>query len=116
MRLQAEPPKAPAVELDDCWCNGPLAKCLHWDSKTPPRRRCLTAKARRVSFGPPVENCYLNATANLGGTQGATRNRLETLKADRAGQDSIRINNQFRICFLWTPEGPVAAEITDYHW
>jgi proteic killer suppression protein len=42
-------------------------------------------------------------------------NRLEALKADRAGQHSIRINDQFRICFVWTPEGPVAVEITDYH-
>ena len=47
--------------------------------------------------------------------QGATGNRLEALKADRAGQHSIRINDQFRVCFVWTPEGPVAVEITDYH-
>jgi toxin HigB-1 len=45
----------------------------------------------------------------------AAGNRLEALKAERAGQHSIRINNQFRICFLWTPEGPASVEMTDYH-
>jgi proteic killer suppression protein len=34
---------------------------------------------------------------------------------DRAGQHSIRINDQFRVCFKWTPEGPTEVEITDYH-
>ena len=42
-------------------------------------------------------------------------NRLELLKGDRAGQYSIRINNQFRICFLWTAVGPAEVEIVDYH-
>lgn len=42
-------------------------------------------------------------------------NRLEALKHDRAGQHSIRINEQFRVCFIWTVEGPVDVEIVDYH-
>lgn len=42
-------------------------------------------------------------------------NRLEALSGDRAGQHSIRINNQWRICFRWTEDGPIDAEITDYH-
>ncbi len=42
-------------------------------------------------------------------------NRLEALKGDRAGQHSIRTNDQFRICFVWTREGPTGVEITDYH-
>jgi proteic killer suppression protein len=42
-------------------------------------------------------------------------NRLEQLKAARAGQDSIRINDQFRICFRWTEAGPEDVEIVDYH-
>ena len=41
--------------------------------------------------------------------------QLEALKGDRAGQHSIRINDQFRVCFKWTPEGPTEVEITDYH-
>jgi proteic killer suppression protein len=42
-------------------------------------------------------------------------NRLEKLAADRKGQYSIRINDQYRICFKWTSAGPVDVEITDYH-
>lgn len=42
-------------------------------------------------------------------------NRLEALKGDRKGQHSIRINDQWRICFRWTQAGPDAVEIVDYH-
>ncbi|CAG0977808.1 partial Toxin HigB-1, partial [Rhodocyclaceae bacterium] len=41
--------------------------------------------------------------------------RLETLGGGRAGQHSIRINAQWRICFRWTPTGPEDVEIVDYH-
>lgn len=42
-------------------------------------------------------------------------NRLEQLKGNRTGQHSIRINEQWRICFTWTTAGPTDVEITDYH-
>jgi proteic killer suppression protein len=42
-------------------------------------------------------------------------NRLEALKGDRDGQHSIRINDQWRICFVWTDAGPRDVEIVDYH-
>jgi proteic killer suppression protein len=42
-------------------------------------------------------------------------NRLEALSADRKGQHSIRINDQYRICFIWAENGPKDFEITDYH-
>jgi proteic killer suppression protein len=42
-------------------------------------------------------------------------NRLEALRGDRVGEYSIRINNQFRICFIWKSDGAYAVEITDYH-
>jgi toxin HigB-1 len=42
-------------------------------------------------------------------------NRLEELSGDRQGQYSIRINDQFRICFYWTKNGPDQVEIVDYH-
>jgi toxin HigB-1 len=42
-------------------------------------------------------------------------NRLEMLKGDRIGQYSIRINRQFRICFVWKADGAYDVEITDYH-
>lgn len=42
-------------------------------------------------------------------------NRLEALKGDRSGQHSIRINDQWRIRFVWTDAGPEEVEIVDYH-
>ena len=45
----------------------------------------------------------------------APGNRLEALKADRQGQHSIRINDQWRICFVWDEGGPAHVEIVDYH-
>jgi proteic killer suppression protein len=42
-------------------------------------------------------------------------NRLEALKGDRRGQHSIRINDQWRICFVWRSDGPYDVEIVDYH-
>lgn len=42
-------------------------------------------------------------------------NHLEELSGDRKGQHSIRINDQYRICFRWSSEGPVDVEIVDYH-
>jgi toxin HigB-1 len=42
-------------------------------------------------------------------------NRLEQLKGDRQGQHSIRINDQYRICFRWTSSGPLDVEVVDYH-
>ncbi|MBI2226006.1 MAG: type II toxin-antitoxin system RelE/ParE family toxin [Betaproteobacteria bacterium] len=42
-------------------------------------------------------------------------NRIEALKGDRKGQHAIRINDQWRICFVWTDTGPANVEIVDYH-
>jgi proteic killer suppression protein len=42
-------------------------------------------------------------------------NRLEALTGDRAGQYSIRINEQWRVCFVWSEKGPQGVEIVDYH-
>ena len=42
-------------------------------------------------------------------------NRLEALSGARGGQHSIRINDQYRVCFVWTENGPDRVEITDYH-
>ncbi|WP_426153452.1 type II toxin-antitoxin system RelE/ParE family toxin [Pseudomonas sp. DC3000-4b1] len=42
-------------------------------------------------------------------------NRLEGLNGNRAGQHSIRINEQWRVCFSWTENGPANVEIVDYH-
>jgi proteic killer suppression protein len=42
-------------------------------------------------------------------------NRLEALSGKRTGQHSIRVNDQYRICFRWTSAGPADVEIVDYH-
>ncbi|MBD2200636.1 MULTISPECIES: type II toxin-antitoxin system RelE/ParE family toxin [Calothrix] len=64
----------------------------------------------------------LNAAFSLDDMKVPPGNRLEALKGDvydglrlRKGQHSIRINDQYRICFTWTPQGPSEVEIVDYH-
>ena len=42
-------------------------------------------------------------------------NRMEALSGDRKGQHSIRVNDQWRVCFVWTKQGPKDVEIVDYH-
>ncbi|MCZ7658971.1 MAG: type II toxin-antitoxin system RelE/ParE family toxin [Xanthobacteraceae bacterium] len=57
----------------------------------------------------------VNAAARLQDLRVPPSNRLELLKGDRKGQYSIRINDQWRVCFRWTDEGAVDVEIVDYH-
>lgn len=57
----------------------------------------------------------LDNAADLADLRSPPGNRLEALKGDRAGQHSIRINDQWRICFIWTEAGPENVEIVDYH-
>jgi len=57
----------------------------------------------------------LNAASELASLRVPPGNRLEKLSGDRAGQYSIRINDQYRICFTWTDGGADGVEITDYH-
>ena len=57
----------------------------------------------------------LEAAVTLDDLRVPPANRLEALNGDRAGQHSIRINGQWRICFVWTDNGPEDVEIVDYH-
>ena len=57
----------------------------------------------------------LDSAETLGDLAALPSNRLEALRGDRAGQHSIRINAQWRVCFHWTDEGPCDVEIVDYH-
>lgn len=57
----------------------------------------------------------LNAAISLNDLRIPPSNRLETLEGDRRGQHSIRINNQYRICFIWNSAGANQVEIIDYH-
>ena len=57
----------------------------------------------------------LNAADNLSELKIPPGNRLENLKGSRAGQHSIRVNDQWRICFVWRDGNAYEVEITDYH-
>ena len=57
----------------------------------------------------------LDAAQTLEFLRSPPGNRLEVLKSDRQGQFSIRINDQYSLCFRWTNEGPTDVEIVDYH-
>ena len=72
-------------------------------------------KFRSISKIARVKLELLNATVSLNSLRIPPGNRLEQLKGDRQGQHSIRINNQWRICFIWRDEDAYDVEITDYH-
>jgi proteic killer suppression protein len=57
----------------------------------------------------------IDSVASLNELNAPPGNRLEALKGDRAGQHSIRINDQWRICFRWESDGVYDVEIVDYH-
>jgi proteic killer suppression protein len=57
----------------------------------------------------------LHHARSLADLKAPPANRLEALGGDRRGQHSIRINDRWRACFVWTKEGPEHVEITDYH-
>jgi len=57
----------------------------------------------------------LDLAQSIGDMRAPPGNRLEALSGERKGQWSVRINDQYRICFRWTNDGPTDVEITDYH-
>ena len=78
----------------------------------------VSGKSRRFANIKTVaerELAQLEAATSLESLRAPPGNRLETLSADRAGQHSIRINAQWRVCFVWTEQGPSHVEIVDYH-
>lgn len=77
-----------------------------------------TGKSRRFNSILAVATrklTLLDAAQTLDFLRSPPGNRLEALKGDRKGQYSIRINDQYRLRFGWTPEGPTDVEIVDYH-
>ncbi len=77
-----------------------------------------TGKSRRFSGIANVATrklVQLDAAETLEFLHAPPGNRLELLKGDRAGQHSMRINDQYRLCFRWTGSGPENVEIVDYH-
>lgn len=78
-------------------------------------RRHVKTLAPEIQRAAHRKLLILHAAVTLEDLRVPPGNRLEKLRGDRLGQHSIRINDQWRICFLWTPAGPSAVEITDYH-
>lgn len=58
---------------------------------------------------------YLDAAKTLDDLKSPPGNKLHPLIGDRAGQHAIRVNDQYRLCFVWTDAGPERVEFTDYH-
>ncbi|MEQ1530520.1 MAG: type II toxin-antitoxin system RelE/ParE family toxin [Methylococcales bacterium] len=77
-------------------------------SRVVPRFKNIERVARRKLL-------QLHAATELASLRIPPGNRLEPLKGDRSGQHSIRINDQWRICFIWREDGARQVEIVDYH-
>lgn len=81
----------------------------------------LWSRQRAKKLDPRIERAalrklvMLDAAETLQDLRVPPGNRLEALTGDRAGQHSVRINQQWRICFVWTAAGPQDVEIVDYH-
>ena len=81
----------------------------------------LWRRERVRSIAPRIHRVALRKLRQVGSAEALEDlrvppgNRLEALKGDRAGQHSIRINDQWRICFVWTDAGPEEVQTVDYH-
>jgi proteic killer suppression protein len=62
-----------------------------------------------------IKLARLHAASSIADLAGLPGNRFETLAGDRAGQCSIRLNDRYRLCFVWTDHGAQQVEIIDYH-
>lgn len=87
-------------------------EAIYYGTSTKAARRRLPDTLWRVAQRKLV---YLANVAELRDLASPPGNHLEALRDDRKGQHSIRINVQYRICFVWTDAGPEHVEITDYH-
>ena len=77
-----------------------------------------TGRSRRFAAIAKVATrklALLDAAETLEFLTAPPGNRLEALQGERRGQHSIRVNDQYRICFRWTDTGPADVEIVDYH-
>jgi proteic killer suppression protein len=79
-----------------------------YEGKSPRRFKAFVAVAER-------KLSQLDAAQTLDFMKAPPGNHLEALKGDRKGQHSVRINDQWRICFVWTSTGPNDVEVVDYH-
>lgn len=92
---------------DDTIVPGSRVAALYRGETVPEFRAIETVARRKLDM--------LDAAARLIDLRAPPGNRLEALKGNRRGQHSIRINDQWRICFVWRDDGAEAVEIVDYH-
>jgi toxin HigB-1 len=83
-----------------------------WNGAKNTRTRKLSPDVLNIA---PRKLDFLNAVAALDDLRAPPGNRLEALRGDLSGFHSIRINDQWRIIFRWTPAGPADVRIVDYH-
>lgn len=76
------------------------------------KSRTIPANIQRVALRKLAQ---VHAVTELSQLSAPPGNRLEALRGDRRGQHSIRINDQWRICFRWKADGPHDVQIADYH-
>jgi proteic killer suppression protein len=78
-------------------------------------RRVRVARLTSIEAVARQKLDQLNAATTLSFLRVPPGNRLEALKGDRARQHSIRVNDQFRLWFVWAAQGPANVELVDYH-
>ena len=88
-----------------------VAACLLWTRSL----RMAVRRFRAIDRAARRKLAMLDAAVQLDDLRVPPGNRLEALIGDRAGQHSIRINDQWRLCFRWSQAGADAVEIVDYH-
>lgn len=79
------------------------------------RRRHLAIAGEILSYFKSGGVARRNALPRFSAASAPPTTRMKALAGDRKGQHSIRVNDQFRVCFRWTTEGPTDIEIVDYH-
>ena len=85
------------------------------DTQAVAERRRVARLPEDIQRRAQMKLMMINNVANLNDLRVPPGNRLEALLGDRAGQHSIRINDQWRICFLWSDGNAYQVEIVDYH-
>ena len=129
LSVSALPPAIRCRRLDSERAQGELHLVSPYDTYWPMIRSfrgtlaALIFQQRRVPKGFPTDLAkvarrklvQLNNATTLGDLVAPPGNRLEALRGDLAGKHSIRINDQWRIVFRWSDEGPGDVEIIDYH-
>lgn len=78
-------------------------------------RSCVVSRFRNIERVARRKLLQLHAATELASLRVPPGNQLEALKNDRKGQHSIRINDPWRLCFVWCDDGAYQVEIVDYH-